>query len=252
MGQLQYNAGGFFAGLTLTGDCTLVYTTGVITCTKTNGVAFSPSATTDTTNATNITSGTVGATRLPNPSASTIGGVESITAVTHNFLTSISTSGVPAQAQPACADISNAGTACTVNTGTSGATLALLNAANTWSALQTFSATPSLYLSGGAAETIAYSNGNSGTSLALNIDNGNLQSTTITGAVAITLTTPTHPGKSTIVITEDATGHVYSVSGCKWPGGTAITYSTAANAIDVISMMYDGVHFYCMGGAGFN
>jgi len=43
---------------------------------------------------------------LPNPSASTLGGVESIAAVSHNFLTSISTSGVPAQAQPAFTDIS--------------------------------------------------------------------------------------------------------------------------------------------------
>lgn len=44
---------------------------------------------------------------LPNPSASTLGGVESLAAVTHNFLTSISTSGVPAQAQPSAADLSN-------------------------------------------------------------------------------------------------------------------------------------------------
>ena len=43
---------------------------------------------------------------LPNPSASSLGGVESLAAVTHNFLTSISTAGVPAQAQPAFTDIS--------------------------------------------------------------------------------------------------------------------------------------------------
>lgn len=48
---------------------------------------------------------------LPNPSASTKGGVESIAAVSHNFLTSISTSGVPAQAQPAFSDISGSATA---------------------------------------------------------------------------------------------------------------------------------------------
>jgi hypothetical protein len=43
---------------------------------------------------------------LPNPSSSTLGGVQSIAAVSHQFLTSISTSGVPTQAQPAFSDIS--------------------------------------------------------------------------------------------------------------------------------------------------
>lgn len=43
---------------------------------------------------------------LPNPSSSTLGGVQSKAAVTSNFLTSISTSGVPALAQPAFTDIS--------------------------------------------------------------------------------------------------------------------------------------------------
>lgn len=50
--------------------------------------------------------GILGAARLPNPSASTLGGVESITVVAHQFLTGISTSGVPSQAQPAFTDIS--------------------------------------------------------------------------------------------------------------------------------------------------
>lgn len=43
---------------------------------------------------------------LPSPSAGTLGGVESIAAVSHNFLTGISTSGAPSQAQPAFTDIS--------------------------------------------------------------------------------------------------------------------------------------------------
>lgn len=40
----------------------------------------------------------------------------------------------------ACANLSNGGTACPANTGTSGATVPLLNGANTWSGLQTLTA----------------------------------------------------------------------------------------------------------------
>jgi hypothetical protein len=43
---------------------------------------------------------------LPSPSASTLGGVQSLSVVAHNFLTGISTSGVPSQAQPSFSDIS--------------------------------------------------------------------------------------------------------------------------------------------------
>lgn len=56
--------------------------------------------------ASDLASGTVPAARLPNPSSSTLGGVESIAAVSHQWINSISTSGVPALSQPAFSDIS--------------------------------------------------------------------------------------------------------------------------------------------------
>lgn len=59
-----------------------------------------------TTDAGQITSGTLAAARLPNPSSSSLGGVQSIASASHQFLTSISTSGVPAAAQPTEADLS--------------------------------------------------------------------------------------------------------------------------------------------------
>lgn len=56
-------SGGAPATITLGGDCTFLSPN--VTCTKTNGVVFAPSATTDTTNATNITSGTLSEAREP-------------------------------------------------------------------------------------------------------------------------------------------------------------------------------------------
>lgn len=56
---------GVAAAQTMSQDCTLS-NTGVITCLRTNNVPFAPSATTDTTNANNITSGNLSVNRLNN------------------------------------------------------------------------------------------------------------------------------------------------------------------------------------------
>jgi hypothetical protein len=60
-GQIQYNNAGSFGGFTLGGDCT--FSVPNITCTKTSGSSFATSATTDTTNAGNISSGVLGSNR---------------------------------------------------------------------------------------------------------------------------------------------------------------------------------------------
>ena len=52
-------------------------------------------------------SGTFSGSQLPTPTATTLGGVESFAAVSHQWINSISTLGVPAASQPAAADLSN-------------------------------------------------------------------------------------------------------------------------------------------------
>jgi hypothetical protein len=52
-------------------------------------------------------SGTLNGAQLPNPSSTTLGGVQSFAAVSHQWINSISTSGVPAASQPSAADLNN-------------------------------------------------------------------------------------------------------------------------------------------------
>jgi hypothetical protein len=61
-------------------------------------------------------SGTVAAAQLPLPTATTLGGVESLAATSHLWINAISTSGIPTAAQPACADLSNAAPSCSTDT----------------------------------------------------------------------------------------------------------------------------------------
>ena len=64
---------------------------------------------------------------LPNPSASTLGGVQSAAAVSHQWINSISTSGVPQLSQPAFTDISGTLGLSTGGTGATSAANAIIN-----------------------------------------------------------------------------------------------------------------------------
>jgi hypothetical protein len=63
-------------------------------------------------------SGSVAASQLPNPSSSSLGGVQSAASVSHQWINSISTLGVPSLSQPAFSDISGTASLTTQVTGT--------------------------------------------------------------------------------------------------------------------------------------
>jgi hypothetical protein len=57
---------------------------------------------------------------LPVPGATTLGGVESFAAVAHQWLSSISTAGVPQSSQPSCTDLSGVAPSCSIDTTNAG------------------------------------------------------------------------------------------------------------------------------------
>lgn len=91
-----------------------------------------------------------------------------------------------------------------------------------------------------------YSNGSLGASPAINFANGPAQSGTLSANATATLSGGTSGQAYLLRIIQAASGGPYTLAltGVKWPGGTAITISTGASAIDIINLYYDGTHWY--------
>src|SRR6185312_2711674 len=83
------------------------------------GISDSCTLTNKSINASEINSGVLSSSQIPVPTASSLGGVESAAAVSHEWINSISTSGIPSLSQPVFSDISGT---CTVLQGCTGLT----------------------------------------------------------------------------------------------------------------------------------
>jgi len=116
--------------------------------------------------------------------------------------------------------------------------LATLTGAGAFTAIET---RDTVYTSGGTTGTITP-----------NAANGNVQTITLTGSITLNaLTSPVTGQSLTLIITQPASGGPYTLtSTMKFAGGFK-TLSTAANAIDMLTISYIGTTYYASLVTGF-
>jgi hypothetical protein len=93
-------------------------------------------------------------------------------------------------------------------------------------------------------ETI-YTGGSTTGTITPDVVNGNAQSITLTGSITFNAFNSPETGQSmTLIVKQPSSGGPYTLtSTMKFAGGTK-TLSTAADAIDIISVVYDGTNYY--------
>ena len=168
---------------------------------------------------------------MPAPSTTTLGGVEAVLAVTHKWISAISTSGVPTLTQPATTDISGLGTIATqasTAVAITGGTLSGLTSI----VAKSIASTP---------YALTYA-----ASLAINLANGLCQTVTLTGNPTITFSGAVAGAHYLLELTQDSTGSRTVTWGTtiRWQGGSAPTLTTTPSKTDLIVIIYDGTSYF--------
>ena len=106
----------------------------------------------------------------------------------------------------------------------------------------------------GYKETI-YDLGTTSGTITPNVANGNVQTITLNGALTFSAFASPLAGQSlTLIIKQDATGSRTLTSTMKFAGGATTankTLSTAANSVDILSVVYDGTNYWASLSKGF-
>lgn len=84
--------------------------------------------------------------------------------------------------------------------------------------------------------------GDTGAAETIDWRSGNKHKSTLTGNVTYTFTDPAGPTSLQLFMFQDGTGSRTATwpSGVEWPGGTACTLTTTANAMDIVTLVFNG------------
>lgn len=98
-----------------------------------------------------------------------------------------------------------------------------------------------------------FDNGNSGAAATISFLVAQKQKITLTANCTFTFTAPNGPGNFVLRLIQDATGGrtVTWPGTVKWVGSAAPTLTTAANAVDIVSIYYNGTNYYASYGLNF-
>lgn len=97
-----------------------------------------------------------------------------------------------------------------------------------------------------------YTNGASGTAKTIDWKSGNHQSITLTDNCTLTFINPSKPCMLSLRVVNDATdGRTLTLPTIKWANAEAPQWTAKANAIDILSLYFDGTNYYGQVGLNF-